>query len=25
LGPAERVHVAGDPRLLERIAELPDS
>ncbi|MGH8176344.1 MAG: hypothetical protein ACREV5_08800, partial [Steroidobacter sp.] len=25
LGSAERVHVAGDPRLLERIAELPDS
>lgn len=25
LGPAERVHVAGDPRLLERIAELPDN
>lgn len=25
LGPAERVHVAGDPRLLERLAELPDS
>jgi membrane glycosyltransferase len=25
LGPAERVHVAGDPRLLEHIAELPDS
>ncbi len=24
LGPAERVHVAGDPRLLERLAELPD-
>ncbi len=25
LGPPERVHVAGDPRLLERIAELPDN
>ena len=25
LGPAERVHVAGDPRLLERLAELPDN
>ena len=25
LAPAERVHVAGDPRLLERLAELPDS
>jgi len=24
LGPAERIHVAGDPRLLERLAELPD-
>lgn len=24
LGPAERVHVAGDARLLERLAELPD-
>lgn len=24
LAPAERVHVAGDPRLLERLAELPD-
>jgi membrane glycosyltransferase len=24
LGPAERIHVAGDPRLLERISELPD-
>jgi membrane glycosyltransferase len=24
LGPLERVHVAGDPRLLERLAELPD-
>lgn len=24
LGPAERVHVAGDPLLLERLAELPD-
>ncbi|HEX2493980.1 MAG TPA: hypothetical protein VHK24_09410, partial [Steroidobacter sp.] len=24
LGPAERVHVAGDPRMLERLAELPD-
>jgi membrane glycosyltransferase len=24
LGPAERMHVAGDPRLLERLAELPD-
>ena len=23
LGPAEKVHVAGDPRLLERLAELP--
>lgn len=25
LGPAEKVHVAGDPRLLERLAELPES
>jgi membrane glycosyltransferase len=25
LAPAERVHVAGDPRLLERMAELPDT
>jgi membrane glycosyltransferase len=25
LGAAERVHVAGDPRLLERIAELPEN
>jgi membrane glycosyltransferase len=25
LGPAERVHVAGDARLLERLAELPDN
>ena len=25
LGPAERVHVASDPRLLERLAELPDN
>jgi len=25
LGPAERVHVAGDPRLLERLSELPDT
>jgi len=25
LAPAERVHVAGDPRLLERLAELPDT
>ena len=25
LGAAERVHVAGDPRLLERLAELPDT
>jgi hypothetical protein len=25
LGPAERVQVAGDPRLLERLAELPDN
>jgi membrane glycosyltransferase len=24
LAPAERVHVAGDPRLLEHLAELPD-
>ncbi len=24
LGPAERIHVAGDPRLLERLSELPD-
>jgi membrane glycosyltransferase len=24
LGPAEKVHVAGDPRLLERLAELPE-
>ncbi len=23
LGPAEKVHVAGDPRMLERLAELP--
>jgi membrane glycosyltransferase len=25
LGPAESLHVAGDPRLLERLAELPDT
>ena len=25
LGPAERMHVAGDPRLLERLSELPDT
>jgi membrane glycosyltransferase len=25
LGPAEKVHVAGDPRLLERLAELPQN
>lgn len=25
LGPAEKVHVAGDPRLLERLAELPEA
>ena len=25
LGPAERLHVASDPRLLEHIAELPDN
>jgi membrane glycosyltransferase len=25
LGPAEKVHVAGDPRLLERLAELPEN
>jgi membrane glycosyltransferase len=25
LGPAESAHVAGDPRLLERLAELPDT
>jgi membrane glycosyltransferase len=25
LGPAERVHVAGDARMLERLAELPDN
>lgn len=25
LGPAESMHVAGDPRLLERLAELPDN
>jgi membrane glycosyltransferase len=25
LAPAERIHVAGDPRLLERLAELPES
>lgn len=24
LGPAEKVHVAGDPRMLERLAELPE-
>lgn len=24
LGPAERLHVAGDPRLLEKLADLPD-
>jgi membrane glycosyltransferase len=24
LGPAERMHVAGDPELLERMAQLPD-
>lgn len=24
LSPAERIHVAGDPRLLERLSELPD-
>jgi membrane glycosyltransferase len=25
LGPAEKVHVAGDPRMLERLAELPEN
>ena len=25
LGPAEKVHVAGDPRLLERLSELPEN
>jgi membrane glycosyltransferase len=25
LGAAEKVHVAGDPRMLERLAELPES